>query len=330
MNAEAWLLKAQRELDELRSSELEGVDAWRALALDARLRLCAQSPTYRPLEPHRALSLLQQVVIPNSEDLVETLGAALESGEDPLGSLLDAVLDLDDTVGILTCQGRAASSESMAVAAAALISLFPERCMELVPFAQSRLETLDIDALPRRLWEAVEQAPVELLREGLTPDAAPVDPRLTAHAPGAVGTTAASGYPPKRPRVGPRLGRWIALPMEHFQAAAQGHVDREDIVLRTSGMESATLFREMEGGWTVDLRLGEDQHPPKEVHLALFTRTDRRLVAHMTLSVERDGRDLYVKLPSEAGLPSQLKSELTSQGLELADVEVEILLDADL
>lgn len=205
MDSLAWLQKAQKELMALAPVAHEDEsDAWRAAVLIARLhdnpkgvavpsecegRLASLVAISRPTDPH---------------DLLDVVAEELEADEDPDGPLLDALLDVDDAVGVTTCLGQADRASELSLRVAALVALYPERVLALSAFAEMRLDSLAPLAPIAAVWNAVERAPAHMLAASLppaakvvrasTPSAAParLEPRVPNHLLRAAAWSAAS------------------------------------------------------------------------------------------------------------------------------------------
>jgi hypothetical protein len=169
-----WIDKAFQELDALeRSMEADPEDAWRAAVLIARLRGAPDGPKPSEVIMARLPELLRVAGPPDCGALLDAFADELESFEDPWGPLLDVLLDVDDTLGVLGLSDGDQEALELATHVAALSSLYPERLMALTAFAQMRLETVS-DASPlARVWRAVERAPAQLLADALPIPARP-------------------------------------------------------------------------------------------------------------------------------------------------------------
>src|SRR5687768_1289539 len=99
MDPGAWLQKALDELVELGPMVgFDPSDAWRAGALIARL-LGSPSGPVPPAEIVRRLpEILAIAGRPDTRMLIDRVAEELDSETDPWGALLDALLDVDDTV----------------------------------------------------------------------------------------------------------------------------------------------------------------------------------------------------------------------------------------
>lgn len=170
MTAIVWLERAHEELNELApEARNDPADAWRALVLLARLldSPIGSFPIHQlvPLAPEWL-----EVAGPSDPELaLDAVADALTSTEDPWGPLLDGLLDVDDTLGVLKFEGRADDAGELSRRVAALVALRADRVLTLVPFASMRLETLRVDSPTAAVWGAVERAPAEILVEALPP-----------------------------------------------------------------------------------------------------------------------------------------------------------------
>lgn len=173
MDPSAWLQKAFDELVELGSgAERDPSDAWRSVALMARLLGSASGPKPPDEMMQRLPALLAVAGEPDIQMLLGRLADELDAGDDAWGPLLDALLDLDDAIGLLHLSGQSAAELEVARRVAGLVSLHPERVLSLGAFAEMRLATVHDDAAVHRIWSAVEGAPAEVLAAAL-PEQAP-------------------------------------------------------------------------------------------------------------------------------------------------------------
>lgn len=168
MDPAAWLQKAFDELVEIGlAAENDPADAWRAGALIARL---LGSPS-GPVPPAHLLGRLPEIIAvagsPDAQAVLDRVADELYSETDPWGPLLDALLDVDDALGMLAVSGQDETALALARRVAGLVSLHPERVLALGPFAEMRLATVREGAGPGIVWNAVERAPAHALAEAL-------------------------------------------------------------------------------------------------------------------------------------------------------------------
>lgn len=180
-----WILMASKELEELGAQEeLDASDAWRVLVLISRL---LQSPFPSVAIPRTfqvSLSGLNKkaytpkpgVVLGRLADLLD------EVDEDPWGPLLDAILNVDDTAGVLHLQGNHSDAREVSYRAAGLIALSPLRVLDLGEFATMRLGTIQEAHVRRSIWESIEAAPVLAVTQNL-PSTNTLEPGLKLPAP---------------------------------------------------------------------------------------------------------------------------------------------------
>lgn len=161
MRAEEFLEKARQEHRNLRQScgkdDWSGVDAYRLLVLEARLRQAGETI----LSPEEVEGLLSECALPDPSDLLDRLEADLVSDDDPRGLLLAALLSIDGRTGTGALAGQ--EMEHFVKIAVAMVSLFPERVLCLGEYATMRLETLTGEAAISPLWREVEGAPIRWL-----------------------------------------------------------------------------------------------------------------------------------------------------------------------
>lgn len=153
---------SSKELEELEAQEeLDASDAWRVLVLISRL---LQSPFPSMAVPQTfqvsLTDLSKKAYTPKPSDVLERLAALVdEVDEDPWGPLLDAILDVDDTVGVLHLQGNHEDAHELSYRAAGLVALSPLRVLDLGDFATMRLGTIQEEHVRRSIWESIEAAP---------------------------------------------------------------------------------------------------------------------------------------------------------------------------
>ncbi|MES2639720.1 MAG: hypothetical protein V4850_09560 [Myxococcota bacterium] len=139
-------------------------DDWRLLVLLARVALHPDPPPALGALPDesgrcgRTRQALVGAVRPYPAAVLESLDDALVGNDDPAGPLADALLDVDDLLGVLELEGRHGEARQIATAAAALVELAPELASALAGWAARRLATLDESAAAAELWRAVESA----------------------------------------------------------------------------------------------------------------------------------------------------------------------------
>lgn len=161
-----WTLELESELRELLAPELAPTpaDQWRLLVLLARVSLHPNPPPALVAvgeEAGRSAHIRQALAAipaPDSKAALDALDDALEDDDDPAGALADALLDVDDLLGVLELMGLAEQAQATATQAVALIDLAPERASILDTWAARRLETLDEGATAAEVWRAVTSA----------------------------------------------------------------------------------------------------------------------------------------------------------------------------
>lgn len=181
MDPTVWLQKAHDELLEL-STKAEGdpADAWRVGALIARLLGSPGGPVPPPELVHRLHQILAVAGSPEPQELLNRVADQLGSETDPWGPLLDALLDVDDTLGVLSLSGPKETSRALAQRVAGLVSLHPERVLALWSFAEMRLATVRDGADADIVWRAVVRAPAHALADALPAPASRAESVLVA------------------------------------------------------------------------------------------------------------------------------------------------------
>jgi tetratricopeptide (TPR) repeat protein len=163
-----WIYKASQELDVLAGSLGDDPeDAWRAVVLSARLRGAPDGPTLPASIDVLLPKLLLAAGSLDCDALLDTFADELESLEDPWGPLMDALLDIDDALGVLALSGDEEEARELSVRVAALTSLYPERVVALNSFARMRLETVRDDSYTAEVWRTVAHASAQLLADAL-------------------------------------------------------------------------------------------------------------------------------------------------------------------
>lgn len=178
MDPRDWIHKALDELTTMvsNSTAYDTADSWRAAVLIARLLGSPTGPTLPAALAQRLPEWLRVASLPDHETVLNVLADELDSDGDPWGTLLDALLDADDTLGVLGLAGRNDISRELSARVAALMSLYPERALPLGAFAQMRLETVHADSVVAHVWRSVERAPALILADALpAPDTGVVD-----------------------------------------------------------------------------------------------------------------------------------------------------------
>jgi len=270
-----WIQAAVAELDGLDPHTHAPDDAWRVLVLVGRVLGAPDSPGV-PAAVLGCVSMLATRAGPtNAPALLDDLAEALEDDSDPMGPLLDAMLNVDDALTVSQLEGKTAFTEELGARAAALVSVWPERVLALSTFAEMRIATTRSDHGVRALWRAVQQAPAELLAAHLPAartarTAAPVTPRHPV--------------PPRRPRGSPVV-RHFDLPRQSVRAAAASTVSTTVEVGEGAWLHSTpsqcVLELELAGAGTTDVWIEVRRRGEEAI---LTTRTI--LVRHSRAAVE--------------------------------------------
>lgn len=161
----AWLSAARRELEDLLTTggvALTDADAWRALALTARLAFGLDGASARSASDRALVEVrLGACAEPNPGELCDALDDALVGDDPPEASLLDCLLDIDDLAGVLCLRGAEGAATELIDDACATLSVQPERLAPLADFARMRLATLGPSTPVGVLWARVEGALIE-------------------------------------------------------------------------------------------------------------------------------------------------------------------------
>lgn len=169
MEPQVWLENALDELLELsQADELDQLHAWRWCVLFARVESGPPGPTLPDELRARVANVLSALRAPDIQLHLDRLADALEDEDDDTwGPLLDALIDVDDVVGVLQLLGNTDDAVALTQRVAALISLSPERVLPLGVFAEMRVASLREDAPIGRVWRSVEAAPALIFADAL-------------------------------------------------------------------------------------------------------------------------------------------------------------------
>lgn len=297
MDPRDWLQKAQVELNSLATDALDDPeDAWRAVVLIARL---LGSPN--ALSPPTALmvrlpALLATAGVTDAEaaheiaaEILEAVAEELETQEEPWGPLLDALLDADDTLGVLNLVGLDDLARALSQRVAALTSLYPERVLSLDSFAAMRLQTVRAEATVAEVWRSIERSPAQILAGALpvqTPAA--ILPAPTRH-------EQAPAVPQK---AAPTMIKF-ALPESLHQAAADSSMSDVSHKIETGDPELRAWIYAEEG--QMCLEISGFSSKPREITLIAERRTDGQALSRMVLPFEFGGQTAYADLGPWSG-----------------------------
>lgn len=300
----AWLAKAQAELGELGSTaEVDPADAWRAAVLVGRLLGAPDAPV-PPLEiVHLLPRILSVAGAPEPERVLDRLADDLSSDGDAWGPLLDTMLDVDDTLGVLELSGLRHDAQELAGRAAALVSLYPERALPLGAFAAMRLATLREDVATALLWRAVERAPADLLADTLPAMQTPAEPSRIA-----------------RSRRSARV-RSFTLPQALQQAAAASQAD-EPWELIAEGTEPGAWIYAERGRMLLEAR--DATSATCTVTLVAERAADDAEVGRVDLAAAVSGTTAYVDLGPWAGGDNVLHRLVADTGLTAAELRIRV------
>ena len=232
-----WLQKALEELTAVaRSAQLDPADAWRAATLVARLLASPTGPTPPAALIQRLPELIRTARIPDPQEVLDAVADELESQDDPWGPLMDGLLDADDALGVLGLAGRDDVARDLSARVAALVSLYPERTLELGSFAQMRLETVRDDSLVAEVWRAVERAPAQALADALP---APNSREKRANRPPASAAARVVSFP---------------LPTYLYRAAADSSASEDGVEIETQDKAHTAWVYAEEGQMRLEVR----------------------------------------------------------------------------
>lgn len=317
-----WTQNLETELGELtaRPDDLSGDDLWRLLVLLARV---AQHPA-----PPESLETLAEACTssglttraqsggarPAAADVLDALDDALVATEDPAGPLADALLDLDDLVGVLELEGRVAEAAALINQAVALIDLSAVLASALDQWATHRLSTLDKAASATVLWQAVAAAGASAAVHSLpTTQTTPRDvtallDRADRSRPVAQVIELFPVVPPVR-----RAWRPAAADAGAPWEAAEG--------------EDWTVYED-EGAAVAQVHAPSGARPPQVARL--IVTAGEQTWAHPLRATRRGGRDAWYRLGTEAELARLFAKARTELGVAPdADVSVRLEWEPD-
>ncbi|XXF75159.1 hypothetical protein P2318_18995 [Myxococcaceae bacterium GXIMD 01537] len=306
MEPQDWLQNALAELLGLAPvCEEDPEDAWRAVVLIARLLGSPAGPT-PPSEMLRRLPvLLKRAGLPETEPLLQRLAEELNAEDDPAGPLLDALLDVDDSVGVLSLYGDTSSARALSRRAAELVARFASRVSPLEGFAAFRGATVRPGSDVAELWEAVAHAPAVL----------PTDEAQERF----------REEQEQVPTVRRRQVRRLLLPWE--VARPHAWTGAEPLVLTSPDGETRAWLYEENGRLRLELH-GTSQ-PPTRARLAVLRRDDQDERAGIDLPLELSGRTAYADLGPAAGQGNLLYALLAQAGLPLEKAELHLVVTHD-
>lgn len=310
----AWIASACRELDQLLASgetSLMDADAWRALALTARLSLATSGALGpRKLDRARVDAWLRACAPPDPIELCDALGEALAGADPPEGAALDLLLDIEDRAGVYALCGAETAAKELVADAAATLSVYPERAAPLGGFARSRLSGVAPSAPTRALWEAVERATAEAAAS-TQPLAGPPPAAMIAL------RERLAGAPGDVIELAPRRARRLRLPAPVALAAATAGADERSLGATEEGVEG-WLYEEG-GALQVELALPDGAREVRA--LSLLASEAGAEVARARLEVRREGRGVFASLGPAFGAAGALRSLASQQGRDPATLE---------
>lgn len=312
MDPAAWLQKAYDELVELGpAAEKDPADAWRAGVLMARLLTSPEGPV-PPAELVRRLPQILAVAgSPDPQELLDRVLAQLDSETDPWGPFLDALLDVDDALGVLSLSGQHESALALGQRVAALVSLHPERSLALGPFADMRLAAVREGVGASIVWSAVERAPAHALAEAL-PSPAATKTRLE-HLPAAR----------RKPAVVPTAS--FRVPEELLLAAADS-APTKTWDMETEGAGRAWVYEEK---GSMCLEVTGLTSGPLSAALIAERRSDGVELLRVALPLERSGGAAYAELGPWAGSENALHRLVAGAGLKSSQLQIRLLVSSE-
>lgn len=298
MDPEGWLQKAYDELVELGPrAEEKSADAWRAVVLIGRLLGSPAAPRPPAEFVGRLPRLLALAGSPDVRELLERVAHHLGAEIDPWGPLLDALLDSDDTLLVLSFSAPGHTTRALAQRVAGLVSLHPERVLRLRSFAEMRLATLREGADVGLMWRAVERAAALVLAEAL-PAAAP-------------------DSEPSRP---PARVLNIAFPSELLRPAADSG-SQNPIELKTDGPGQAWVSED-EGR----MRFEATALPAEARNAVLIAErlSDGLELKRVAFDLEVSGDTAYADLGPWAGTDNKLHRLVAETGLKASELQIRL------
>lgn len=306
MNPKDWLSKALEELTVLVPiARNNPADAWRAATLIARLLGSPNGPMPPPPLVQMLPALLSIAGLPDIQALLDTLADELDAEGDPWGLLLDGLLDVDDLLGVLGLNDQDDEARDLAERVAALVSLYPERTIQLGSFAQMRLETVRDDSVISEVWRAIERAPAQILADALpalTRIAEPANERPTSIAPRLVSSLLPK-FLHQRAADAPTSDEVVEIPMPN--EVLKGWVSCEDGLMR---LEVTGLASEVRTATLVAERI-----------------VDGVELARLEVDVEMSGGTAYMSLGAWSGPSNLLHKLVETSGASAEEVRVRVM-----
>lgn len=314
---------------------LDPPDRYRLVVLWARWDQFLRSGGEAGTEPlavpmpvrEEVLRHLEGFRIPDSAALLDNLEQHLQSTEDATGPLMDVLLDIDDLAGVRELVGEPEAAHDLARMAAAAASLFPERLVDLSPWAFGRLETLSEDAAVVALWTVVAESPAQSIASRLP---APTSNRLVDAVLGDLEKAGAFEDMGRVIQMRPARVRtesvWMPMPSELFLAAAA-----------TANAEPRE-FRSADGryrGWVeadgdrMRMEIRGPGEAPKRIALVACEKDGTSELARIELAVEVSGPTAYADLGPWAGSGNVLHQLVERVGRPPGDFESRLVVIDD-
>lgn len=304
MRPQDWLQKAFAELLRLAPvAEAEPDDAWRAVVLISRLLGSPSSPTPPPEVLRRLPTLLKLAGLPEPEPLLERLSAELNEEDDPAGPLLDALLDIDDALGVLWLYGDAVLAGELSRRAVELVLRSASRVRPLKEFAAMRRATVRPDVEVAALWEAVARPPAVLPAEAtpkrFRPERAPTARRRHA----------------------------VVLPLPRELSRPQAWTGSAPLSVTSPDGETRVWLYEEAG--RLRLELHATSTPPTRARLVVLRREEAGEQAATELPLDVFGTTAYADLGPVAGQGNLVHTLLAQAGLRQEDAELQLVVIHD-
>lgn len=308
----AWLSAARRELEDLLTTggvALTDADAWRALALTARLAFGLDGASARSASDRALVEVrLGACAEPNPGELCDALDDALVGDDPPEASLLDCLLDIDDLAGVLCLRGAEGAATELIDDACATLSVQPERLAPLADFARMRLATLGPSTPVGVLWARVEGALIEA--------AVATQPIATAPSVEAIAVReriarASSAVVELATR------RRLLLPAPVALAAASNAREARALGVTADGIEG--WIDEEAGTARIELTLPDGSKAVRGLTLVASTRgTD---LVRVSIPTRREGRCIFASLGPVVGTENLQRATSARLGRDVSAVE---------
>lgn len=336
-----WYTNANKELRRLMEQHekqpLTGGDAWRALVLNGRLAqsLKAEGAAQDDelagvLSKTVCLALSSQCSYPEPHLLLEELELELRSEEDPLGPLLDSLLNLDDLCTVYFLFSRKAETEQLIELVSALLSLFPERLHSLSEWAHSRLQTLPDGLELAAMWEEVFLAPGQILIEKTQPQSLRTEKNIQSALERLLPQAKAGGSSPRKLVFSTSSWSFL-LPQLRLPAAAASISKDEDLEyplylqVEDREQEIGVFYLDDDGILKCTISMYPKEHSICRVALQLSHALSGQLQEEVELTFHVDGAELILPIGRKAGPESLLQKLLIQNNLSPENAEFKVI-----